>query len=170
MEATTGGLISTKGTAGLSVPRFGEYNNVTFPLYSGHVSIGRPFNPVMLIAFRSPIQPAGFWYASYDPLRLQAVDRFNAIVGEVHFHAIPQNSIAGYRISTWSISTGLALIDDHIYNSGSWFPQSTSARPGAILLTFGLSPHSATAMARSIESSHARYPKTPHAGLGRDVA
>lgn len=65
----------------LSVSRFGGYSSAAYPPHSGDVAIWDPYDPAITIAFATPVQSVGVWYASLGTITLQAYDKNNAAAG-----------------------------------------------------------------------------------------
>src|ERR1051326_4032959 len=57
---------------GLSMSRFGGYDDAAYPPHSGDVAVWDPFDNTISIAFSSPIDNFAIWYTSLDPLELDA--------------------------------------------------------------------------------------------------
>jgi len=75
------GLDFESNVTGLSVSRFGGYSDAAYPPHSGDVAIWDPVDPIMTITIAVPVESAGFWYTSYDPLTLEAFDSSNNLLG-----------------------------------------------------------------------------------------
>lgn len=74
------GLTFGPNVTGLSVSRFGGYDDSGFPPHSGDVVIWDASDPTITISFDAPIDAFGIWYTSYDPLTLQAFDAGNNLL------------------------------------------------------------------------------------------
>jgi len=68
---------------GLSVSRFGGYDNSGFPPHSGDVAIFDVADATIDISFGSPVDSFGIWYTTFDPLTLQAFDVSDDLLGTV---------------------------------------------------------------------------------------
>lgn len=77
------GLTFGPNVTGLSVSRFGGYDDSGFPPHSGDVAIWDAFDSTISINFSSPTEAFGIWYSSIDPLTLDAIDQFSNPLGEV---------------------------------------------------------------------------------------
>jgi hypothetical protein len=77
------GLTFGPNVTGLSVSRFGGYDDSGFPPHSGDVVIWDAFDPSISISFDTPIDAFGIWYTSIDPLELDVFDQSNNLLGSV---------------------------------------------------------------------------------------
>lgn len=68
------GITFGPNVTGLSVSRFGGYDNSGFPPESGDVVIWDATDATITISFASPLDSFGIWYTTYDPLTLQTFD------------------------------------------------------------------------------------------------
>ena len=75
------GLSFGPNVTGLSASRFGGYAAAAFPPNTGDVAIWDSSDPTISVAFSSPIQSFGVWYASLDPVVLQAYDQNGKLIG-----------------------------------------------------------------------------------------
>jgi hypothetical protein len=136
----------------LSVSRFGGYNSAAYPPHSGDVAIWDPYDPVITLAFATPVQSVGVWYASLGTITLRAYDQNNTVVGSssgnpntdgvsgstsllsVSASAISSVTISGvsgtFVLSSLTVNgTGAASFDLNRYGlTGSWFQVSTSGQ------------------------------------------
>lgn len=77
------GITFGPNVTGLSVSRFGGYDDSGFPPHSGDVVIWDATDATINISFDSPLESFGIWYTSYDPLTLDAYDSGSNLLGEV---------------------------------------------------------------------------------------
>lgn len=75
------GITFGPDVTGLSVSRFGGYDDTGFPPHSGDVAIWDASDPTVTISFNSPILSFGIWYTTYDPLTLDAFDVSGDLLG-----------------------------------------------------------------------------------------
>jgi len=75
------GVTFGPGVTGLSVTRFGGYNEAAFPPHSGDVVVWSPFDFDTTIAFDTSQALVGVWYTSLELLTLTAYGAGNAVVG-----------------------------------------------------------------------------------------
>lgn len=130
---------------GLSVSRFGGYDNAAFPPHSGDVAIWDATDPTIVISFASPISSFGIWYTSFDPLTLQAFDQSSSLLatvigdpntdGTTGMSSFLSFSSAGIASIDLTSTPGLFVLDDVTYSSGT----STVPEPNSLVfLTTGL--------------------------------
>ncbi|HEX3745808.1 MAG TPA: RHS repeat-associated core domain-containing protein [Bryobacteraceae bacterium] len=122
------GLTFGPNVTGLSVSRFGGYDDSGFPPHSGDVVIWDASDSTITIDFASSIESFGIWYTSFDPLTLQAFDGSNNLLGTVEGDPNTDGttgtdtllSFAGSGISsvTLTSSPGLFTLDDLSYEPG----------------------------------------------------
>src|ERR1019366_726959 len=77
------GITFGPDVTGLSVSRFGGYDDSGFPPHSGDVVIWDASDPTITIDFASAIPFLGIWYTSYDPLTLEAFGASSNLLGTV---------------------------------------------------------------------------------------
>ena len=77
------GLTFGPDVTGLSVTRFGGYNDAGFPPHSGDVVVWSAFDFDTTITFAVPLVSVGIWYTSFDFLTLTAYDATNSLLGSV---------------------------------------------------------------------------------------
>jgi hypothetical protein len=75
------GITFGPDVTGLSVSRFGGYDDSGFPPHSGDVVITDVADATINISFNSAISFFGIWYTTFDPLTLQAFDSGNSLLG-----------------------------------------------------------------------------------------
>lgn len=75
------GITFGPDVTGLSVSRFGGYDDSGFPPHSGDVVIWDASDATIDISFDSPLDSFGIWYSTFDPLTLQAFDSGNNLLG-----------------------------------------------------------------------------------------
>jgi hypothetical protein len=77
------GITFGPDVTGLSVSRFGGYDDAGFPPHSGDVVIWDAADATINISFDTPLQSFGIWYTTFDPLTLQAFDSGDSLLGTV---------------------------------------------------------------------------------------
>jgi hypothetical protein len=75
------GIMLGPDVTGLSVSRFGGYDDSGFPPHSGDVVIWDATDATINISFFPGLQSFGIWYTSFDPLTLEAFDSANNLLG-----------------------------------------------------------------------------------------
>ncbi len=137
---------------GLSVSRFGGYDNAGFPPHSGDVVIWDAADPTIDITFDFSIQSFGIWYTSFDPLTLQAFDLSSNLLGTVvgdpntdgttGTSSFLSFSGTGIQSVTLTSTPGDFVLDDLAYQTGtSTIPELSSfvlLTSVLSLLSFGL--------------------------------
>jgi hypothetical protein len=114
---------------GLSVSRFGGYDDSGFPPHSGDVAIWDVTDATIDISFASPIQSFSIWYTTFDPLTLQAFDQSNNLLGTVvgdpntdgttGISSLLSFSNPGIESVTLTSTPGFFVLDDLTYENGS---------------------------------------------------
>jgi hypothetical protein len=130
------GLDFEANVTGLSVSRFGGYDDAAYPPYSGDVVIWDPVDLAMTVAFDSAVQSVGFWYTSYDPLTLQAFDSGSNLLdtttgdpntdgttGTSSYVSVQASGIQSVSVTS---TPGLFVMDDFTYQTQSGVPEPNS--------------------------------------------
>jgi len=107
---------------GLSVSRFGGYDNAAYPTHSGDVAVWSVFDNDTTLVFSVLRDSVSFWYTSLDPITLTAFDfgsgTLGSIVGAANTDGTTGTSsllsIAGSGIASVTISSsaGQYVFDD----------------------------------------------------------
>lgn len=134
------GITFGPDVTGLSVSRFGGYDNSGFPPHSGDVVVFDAFDPTINISFGSPITSFGIWYTSFDPLTLQALDPSSNVLGTVVGDPNTDGttgtssflSFSGADIQSVTLTStpGFFVLSDLTYGTGT----STVPEPGSLAL------------------------------------
>ncbi len=116
------GLTFGPYVTGLSVSRFGGYDDSGFPPHSGDVVVWSAFDDPMTISFDSAASDVSFWYTSLNPISLTAYDGSGDVLGSVDGDANTDGSTGtssllefeGAGIASVAISSeaGQYVIDD----------------------------------------------------------
>ena len=116
------GLTFGPDVTGLSVSRFGGYDNSGFPPHSGDVSIWDASDATITISFDAPLESFGIWYTTFDPLTLEAFDGSNNSLGVVLGNPNTDGTTgtssflsfagAGIQSVTLTSTPGLFVLDD----------------------------------------------------------
>lgn len=130
---------------GLSVSRFGGYDNSAFPPHSGDVAVWSPYDDPMTVTFSSPEAMVDFWYTSLNPITITAYDAANSPIGTVTGNANSDGTsgtssyleFVGANIASVDISSaaGQYVIDDFSANEGG---SAVSEPSSLLLLTAGM--------------------------------
>jgi YD repeat-containing protein len=134
------GITFGPNVTGLSVSRFGGYDNSGFPPHSGDVVVWDAADPTITVSFVTSIQSFGIWYTSYDPLTLEAFDAsdnpLGTVVGDPNTDGTTGTTSFLFLSSpaiesvTLTSTPGLFTLDDLTFQSGS----TTVPEPGSSLL------------------------------------
>jgi|GEM_PF-1285164 len=126
---------------GLSVSRFGGYDDSGFPPHSGDVVIWDPSDSTINISFDSAIQSFGIWYTTFDPLTLQAFDSGSNLLGTVIGNPNTDGSTGtssllsfsgtGITSVTLTSTPGFFVLDDLTADTGT----STVPEPSSLALS-----------------------------------
>ena len=68
---------------GLSVTRFGGYDDAAYPPHSGDVVVWSAFDDPMTLVFDSPQSVVSFWFTSLNPITMTAYDSGTNSLGSV---------------------------------------------------------------------------------------
>jgi hypothetical protein len=132
------GITFGPDVTGLSVSRFGGYDNSGFPPHSGDVVIWDASDATINISFASPLSSFGIWYTSFDPLTLQAFGASSNLLGTVVGNPNTDGSTgtssflsfsgAGIQDVTLTSTPGFFVLDDLTMGTG------TVPEPGSLAL------------------------------------
>ena len=121
------GITFGPDVTGLSVSRFGGYDDSGFPPHSGDVVVWDATDPTVTISFESPLQYFGIWYTSFDPLTLAAFDSggnpLDTTVGAPNTDGTTGTSTllsladAGVQSVTLTSAPGFFVLDDLTFNT-----------------------------------------------------
>ena len=125
---------------GLSVSRFGGYDNVAYPTHSGDVAVWSVFDNDTTLAFSAPQDSVSFWYTSIDPITLTAFDSgsgsLGSVVGDANTDGTTGTSsqleidVSGIASVTISSSAGQYVFDDLQFSTEA----SAVPEPSSIVL------------------------------------
>jgi hypothetical protein len=117
---------------GLSVSRFGGYDNAAYPTHSGDVAVWSVFDNDTTLVFSVPQDSVSFWYTSLDPITLTAFDfgsgNLGSIVGAANTDGTTGTSsllsITGSGIASVTISSsaGQYVFDDLEFGTDAGMP------------------------------------------------
>jgi hypothetical protein len=122
---------------GLSVSRFGGYDDSGFPPHSGDVVIWSPFDDPMTVSFSSDETEVSFWYTSLNPITITGYDASDDLLGSVMGDANTDGTTGvssylefdGVGIASVDVSSaaGQYVIDDLTFSNGTTStPEPTS--------------------------------------------
>jgi hypothetical protein len=131
------GITFGPDVTGLSVSRFGGYDDTGFPPHSGDVVIWDGSDATINISFTATLQSVGIWYTTFDPLTLQTFDAADNLLGTTvgdpntdgttGKSSFLSFSSAGIQSITLTSTPGFFVIDDlTIDTTASAVPEPSS--------------------------------------------
>jgi hypothetical protein len=125
---------------GLSVTRFGGYDDAAYPPHSGDVVVWSAFDDPMTLVFDSPQSVVSFWFTSLNPITMTAYDSgansLGSVTGDANTDGATGTSsfleFDGAGIASVAISSaaGQYVMDDLTFASS----ETTVPEPGSVVL------------------------------------
>jgi hypothetical protein len=134
------GVTFSPYVTGLSVSRFGGYDDAAYPPHSGDVVVWSAFDDPMTLVFDSPQSVVSFWFTSLNPITMTAYDSDTNLLGSITGDANTDGTTGtssflefdGTGIASVAVSSAASqyVMDDLTFASS----ETTVPEPGSVIL------------------------------------